>query len=396
MKKTLLLLFLIFLSLQAFAQNIPAPPEINSKSAIMIDAETGQILYEKNPDEQIPPASMTKLMTIYTTLELVREGNANIDDIVPISDSADFRNAPPHSSLMFLEKGQKVTLKELLQGMALPSGNDAGIAVAEYLAGSVNNFIKLMNNNAKKLGMTHTSFDDSSGYSALNTTTARDFANFCKIYVEKNKDYLELLHCPKSFTYPQKHNLPPSGESVHGPITQGNHNMLIGRLEGVDGLKTGFIEESGYNIAVTAQKDGRRIILILMGGTGKNAMDGSVRRAIDATYLLGYGFYGWTEYTPELPKDEKIRIYGGNKKNLDVLFSNGEKTFIRTELIPELKIRAYTDKIKLPVIIGSSVGKWQLEDGNGNIYQSGTITARENIKEGNIFKRIFDKPKRNE
>ena len=371
------------------APSLPAPL-INAESAILIDAATGTVLFEKNADTPIPPASMTKLMTIHTALEFINDGRADANALVPVSAAADFRNLPPRSSLMFIEQGQRVTLIELLQGLALPSGNDAGIAVAEYLAGSVENFVALMNEQAEKLGMLQTRFYDSSGLSEKNVTTAREFADFCRIYIENNSRYNELLHLPQSFTYPKDKNLAASGKSVHGPITQKNHNLLIGRMASVGGLKTGYIDESGYNFAATAVQGSRRLILVTMGGPGSSSSDGSLKRAIDAAVLLSYGFYAWIEYLPQVPIDERIEIYGGAADSLGLVYSPAADILIQTAMLDELEFIPHLHEIKLPLSEGSLIGRWQLVL-NGTELQSGIITAAEEVKKGNIFRRIFDR-----
>ena len=391
MKKTTLSIIIILLTTLIHANSQNTLPKINSQSAIMIDYETKTILYEKNADLQIPPASMTKLMTIYTALELIEQGKASLDDKVPISERADFKNAPPNSSLMFLEKGQNVTLKELLLGLSIPSGNDAGIAVAEHLAGNMDNFIDQMNKNAQKLGMKNTNFVDSSGYSAKNTTTARDYAYFCINYIEKNSKYLDYFHGQKNFTYPKPHNLALTSESTHGAITQPNHNLLIGRLEGVDGLKTGFIDESGYNLAATATKNERRIILILMGGPGNTKSDGRLKRVIDAAYLLGYGFYRWDKFIPDFPKNEEITIKNGTKDKIKIKYSKAKPVLINPENIHKLKIKRHLLEINLPIKTGDTIGEWQVIDENGKILQNGKIIAAESVDKANIIQRIFKK-----
>ncbi len=371
------------------APKTPAPL-INAESAILIDAETGKVLFEKNADNPVPPASMTKLMTLYVISGFIKDGKVSPDTIVPISENADFRNLPPRSSLMFIEQGQTVTLMELMQGLALPSGNDAGIAVAEFLAGSVENFVGLMNKEAERLGMNKTHFDDSSGLSEKNITTAREYASFCRTYIDENREYVDKLHTERDFTYPKTDNLPPSGESVYGPITQPNHNLLIGRMPGVDGLKTGYIDESGYNFAVTAEQNGRRLILVTLGGPGTTASDGGLRRAFDAAVLLTYGFHAWTDYTPVPPGDVTIPLRGAAKPLLGVRFSMPTRELIETAAIDELEFKTYYNDIRLPVTAGSIIGRWELHLGNNEVLQSGILTAAENIDKGTLLKRLLD------
>ena len=382
---------ILIVSVLGAAPAVPEP-EINAESAILIDFETETVLYEKNADRPIPPASMTKLMTIHTALGFIRDGRTDADATVPISAAADFRNQPPHSSLMFIEQGQSVTLLELLQGLALPSGNDAGVAVAEYLTGSLESFVGLMNKKAAEMGMKQTHFADSSGYSELNVTTAREYAMFCRIYIKENSRYLEKLHMPLEFTYPKPQNLPSSGESVYGPITQPNHNLLIGRMSTVDGLKTGYIDESGYNFTATATLGERRLVLVTMGGPGSNSSDGSLKRAIDAATLLNYGFYAWTSYCPEVPAGVRAAVRGGSRDSLGLVYSPAAKILVESSRLDELDFIPELRDAELPIKQGSLVGRWKLMLGDEEI-QNGIITAAETVEKGNIFMRIFSGPR---
>jgi D-alanyl-D-alanine carboxypeptidase (penicillin-binding protein 5/6) len=237
---------------------------LTCRSAVLYDLTSGALLYEKNSDEIIPPASMTKLMTMHLAFKAVREGRLSPEQKIPVSASASFKASPPRSSLMFIEEGQNVTLLELLKGLAVSSGNDAGVAVAEAVAGSVPLFLELMNREAKNLGLEKTFFADSSGYSSLNSTTAKEFARFCMIYIETNPEALEL-HSLKEFTYPAASNIPPGKKSSLGPIRQNNNNVLLGILEGVDGLKTGFIMNQDTILRLPQKRGGRRLLACNIG-----------------------------------------------------------------------------------------------------------------------------------
>ncbi|MBI9108640.1 MAG: D-alanyl-D-alanine carboxypeptidase [Spirochaetales bacterium] len=391
MRKITTLFTAILISAAAFGQSAPPPPEINAASAILIESGTGAVLYEKNADSLIPPASMTKLMTIHVALNSIKAGVVTAASLVPVSEAADFRSLPPRSSLMFLEKGQKVSLTELLKGLALPSGNDAGIAVAEFIAGSVSEYVALMNLEAERLGLVNTHFDDASGLSEKNMTTAREFASFCAFYLNKHPEASTELHMLTTFTYPEDHNLPEGGVSVHGPIKQPNHNLLIGRMKNVDGLKTGYIDESGFNLAASAEFEGRRFILVTMGGPGRSSRDGSIRRAIDGAALFNYGFYGWTTFTPEVPENQQLRIWGGEKNMLNLRYSPANTLTVPAPDTGFLELTSEYIDIDYPVKKDSIVGSWKLADRNGSILQSGTINAAEDVQEGNIFKRIIDR-----
>ncbi|MGP1459622.1 MAG: D-alanyl-D-alanine carboxypeptidase family protein, partial [Treponema sp.] len=256
-----------------------ADVQIGAKSAIIVEAKTGSILYEKNADQVIPPASLTKIFAMYVVLDAARQGKIKLSDTVPLPRECWACNMPPHSSLMFLGKNQRVTVEELLTGLAVCSGNDAAYALSFYVSGSMAAFVAEMNAAAAEHGLIHTHFEEASGYSERNTTTAREIAAFAKIYLERFPEALPLFHSRLSFKYPQAHNLAPEDggtlraqdwsrglpERITMGIYQENTNPLLGRLEGADGLKTGFIDESGYNLVLTVKRGAMRIISVTLG-----------------------------------------------------------------------------------------------------------------------------------
>ena len=174
--------------------------EIGAESAILINMDNGNIIYEKNADQVIPPASMTKLFAMYVVEEQVKKGILSYDQIIPLPEESWACNMPPHSSLMFLGKDQVVTLEELLLGLCICSGNDAAYALAYTVCGNMEDFVALMNEEAKKLGLVNTSFVESSGYSELNSTTAREMATFCRYYLTNHPESLKRFHSVPSFT----------------------------------------------------------------------------------------------------------------------------------------------------------------------------------------------------
>lgn len=281
MKKIIVLVFYTILLSPITALEI----DIWSQSAVLVDFETEQILFEKNKDLAIQPASMTKLIAIYLSYTAIENGNANKNDIVPISKNADYKNLPRDSSLMFIEEGQRVTLFELMKGLAIPSGNDAAIAIAEFLFGSVNNYLIEVNNLMNNLGLVDLNFVDSSGYSDNNYITAAQFVEFCIIFLKKYPQALDDLFSLESFTYPKKQN----GNSSIGSITQMNHNPIIKIFPGSDGLKTGFINSSGMNISLTAKDKKRRVVAVLTGVKDKLKTDAELKRVYDSIIILNHG-----------------------------------------------------------------------------------------------------------
>lgn len=288
---------------------LPFTLDLNAKSAILVNAHNGNILYEKDAEAPIPPASITKLFVMYIAFEELEKGRISLEDVVPLPPSVWASNMMPHSSLMFLGKNQIVTLKELMQGLCVSSGNDAAYAIALYIEPTMEDFIKRMNSLAVSLGLKHTSFVECSGYSEKNITCAKDLAEFSTIYLKKYPSALEY-HSALSFTYPKEENLPQEYKSrsrnqnftygipdiITMPIYQKNTNPLLDIMPGCDGLKTGYIDESGYNLALTVTREGMRFISVTLGGSGRGAIEGNQGRVKDGNTLMNWGFQTFIDY----------------------------------------------------------------------------------------------------
>ena len=275
-----------FVSCVPCADAILSPPSITARAAVLLDAESGALLYEKNPQLSIPPASLTKLVTIFTVFQAIEAGRIHLNDVITPPSQAWYGNMPSGSSLMFLNKDQRVSVEELIRGMAVVSGNDAAIALAIHTAGSVAAFVKRMNAVAAELGLYDTAFVEPTGLSEQNRTTARDFVKFCTIYLKRYPQNLQRFHAVRNFTYPQKHNLLKPGTGISQVAT----NTLLSSLKGCDGLKTGFIYESGFNIALTAERNGTRFIAVLLGSNGKTLAEGKRNREKDSHALMEWAF----------------------------------------------------------------------------------------------------------
>ena len=338
-------------TLKKLPYNISQPVlDVWAKSAILVDVSNGSIIYEKNADEIIPPASMTKLFAMYVVEEEIASGRFSYDQEIPLPPESWACNMPPHSSLMFLGKGQRVTLEELLLGLSICSGNDAAYALAYTVSGTMEAFVERMNLVASDLGLTNTHFVESSGYSELNQTTAREMAEFATIYLRRHPDSLQRFHSVLSFTYPKEKNLAPGDRLAaqdfsHGlpakitmPITQENTNPLLGKLPGCDGLKTGYIDESGYNLSLTAVRGQTRFLSVTMGGPGNNAREGQAGRVHDGTELMEWAFANFADSPLELKVHPYlVRSFNASQKML--------------RLIP-----AYTPStITVPYVSGSSM-----------------------------------------
>ena len=373
-----------------------AEPLLNCDSAVLADYNTGTILFEKNSDLLIPPASMTKLVVNYIVFKEIEKGTVTLDDLVPVDRESDFRNQPPRSSLMFIEEGQTVTLRECLIGLAIPSGNDAAVAVAKYISGDVDTFIKRMNFEMKNLGLEKTVFTDTSGYSEHNLTTASEFLKVipCK---QCGKD-LDLFpgsiadfHSLASFSYPVKANYFENGKSVYGTIVQYNHNELVGRVEGVDGLKTGYIDESGFNVSLTAERDGMRLVSVIMGSRADTPKEARKRGGFDAAVLLSYGFnrFKTVEINPEMD-EKRIRVWNSREKYADLEFPESVKVTVPAEELGSLTYRfELNEPLTAPVERGDYAGRLNIYS-SAEVIKSYPVIIADNIGKGNLFNMMID------
>jgi D-alanyl-D-alanine carboxypeptidase (penicillin-binding protein 5/6) len=374
-----------------FEQSPAVPrPALRSRAAALYDAGTGTRLYAKNADEVIPPASMTKLVTLHLVYRAIERGELRRDTELVVGPQADFHTLPPRSSLMFLEEGQRVTVLELMRGLAVSSGNDAALLLARHLAGTVEAFVGKMNREMERLGLKKTRFEDPNGLSAGNRTTADEFARFCLMYIRAHPEALEELHDIYRFTYPKERNIPAGESSSFGPITQHNHNRLAWGHPWVDGLKTGYIDESGYNVSVTGEHGGRRLVGVLLGGPGENSEEGTLTRAIDGANLLSYGFYAFSQVQPRLDVPEHVRLWKGRQRRVALRIPEPEPLTVAKELAEEVRVELMLDRpLIAPVRSGAVVGRAVVRIA-GEAAAEYPVTAAESVTEGSWLRQVWD------
>ncbi|NDY55803.1 D-alanyl-D-alanine carboxypeptidase [Desulfovibrio sulfodismutans] len=248
-----------------------APPEdgrLDVKSALLMDVNTGEILYEQDADRQIAPASLTKILTLYIVFEAIQRGDLRPWDMIPVTEHAPAAGG----SNMALHPGEEVKLTELIKGIAIASANDACVAVAERLEPSIPDFVSRMNQTAAGLGMSSTTFKNPNGMPAEGQlTTARDMLRLAKTYLERFPGAL-TIHSMKYFS--------------HNEIMRRNANSLLGKYDGVDGLKTGFVNASGFNIVVTAKRGDTRLLAVVLGARSPKVREIQTARLIDEGFKL--------------------------------------------------------------------------------------------------------------
>ena len=376
-----------FFVFPAAAQGSP-PPEPVSRSAVVMDAATGTIVFSKNPDDEIPPASLTKLMTMHLAFEEIAAGRASPDEIITPPRESWAVNQPPHSSLMYLANGQKVSLRELLLGMAVFSGNDAAVAVALRFAPSAADFVAMMNREAANLGLVKTRFVDPAGYWEDNMTTAREFTEFCRIYLSDHPESIKEYHSVKEFDYPTAENVSDRYRGNPGTRKRFNTNTLLGRVEGVDGLKTGSIPEAGFNIALTAERNNTRFIAVILGAP--SGWGGDRIRDDDGKKLLAWAFAAYKTIRPQPPALEPVRIWKGRENTVRLDWGEPLEFTSSAERGETLSYRIdLTDPLIAPLPAGTTAGTLVIHDSLGELRRVPLVTVA-NVEQGGFFKRLFD------
>ena len=365
--KKILILLLLFISIPLVKAEETEDLAPNAKSAIMIEASTGEILFQKNKDEKLAPASMTKMMSMLLIMEEIENGNLKWDEMITTSEKASSMGG----SQIFLKAGEKMTVEDLLKGVAIASGNDAVVALAERVSGSEEQFVKRMNTRAKDLGLKNTNFINATGLTADNHySSAYDMSLIAKELV-KHEKILEFTSTYEDYLR----------KDTKSPFWLVNTNRLVRFKEGVDGLKTGFTDEAGYCLTATMKKDNMRLITVVM------KEENTSKRSADTTKMLDYGF---NIYMVQTILDEKTTI---EKKKVEL-----GKT-LTTEIVPKENItilnkkseeqknityKTNINKIIAPVKKGDKVGTIDIIEDN-NIISTIDATVKEDISKANIL-----------
>jgi D-alanyl-D-alanine carboxypeptidase (penicillin-binding protein 5/6) len=363
-------------------------PVLNARAVILIEALTGAVLFESSADERIPPASLTKLMTLHLALREIEEGRLSESTVVIPGPDAYAKNMPPRSSLMFLGPNQKLTVGQLLRGLVVDSGNDAAVQIAELVAGSVPAFVELMNREADRLGFSSMHFEEPAGISAGNVITAREYAKFARVFVLSHPDSLKELFSLREFTYPTAENL--TGGNREKPVTQSNRNVLLGRYPGADGLKTGYIDESGYNIAVTAARAGMRLISVILGVPDVGAVSGASLRAAESAALLDYGFGTFTTVRPAYPVPAAARVWKGRARSVAVRAVPDPLVAVRKDQLASVRTQIIQiPDVEAPVRAGQVLGDVVVSVDGTEIARF-PLRAVKGVDRGSLFRRALD------
>ena len=367
--------FILFVVLIILSTKVFANPNLQARTGILVDYHSNEILFELDPDAQIYPASMTKIMTSIVAFDLLKKNKLSLDDKFTISENA-WRLSQAGYSSMFIMINDQVTVENLLKGIIIASGNDACVALAEGIAGSEANFADMMNEKAGEIGMTSTNFTNSSGINdPENVSTVRDIALMSKYLIENYPIFYELF-AEKTFTWDRT-----GGE----PIKQGNRNPLLYKNVGVDGVKTGYLAVEKYSLASSMKKNDRRIIAVASGFNTKNL------RSSESLKLLNWGFRN-TNTFEILKKNEtffELDTWLGTKDKIKVTSKEDYYVTINKKDIRHLTISIeYSGPISAPVDQGSKVAKI-LVSKKDEVIKSIPLYAAEDLKKVNFFKSLL-------
>ena len=368
-------IFFIILIFLLFQQKSYSQIEVDANYVILQDHLSGKILYEKNADDKIYPASMTKIMTSIVTFDLLKKGETSLDEMITVSEKA-WRLSQSGYSSMFIMLNDQISVEDLLKGIIIISGNDACVALAEGLSGTEKDFVMLMNEKAEEIGLENTNFNNSSGINDVNNySTVRDILKMSRYMIQNYPEYYSYFK-ETSFTWDRT-----GGD----PITQGNRNPLLYKDVGVDGIKTGFLTVEKYSLASSIKTGERRMSAVASGFKTKSS------RSRESMKLLNWGLRKFD--TIQIAKKDEImtslNVWLGKKSKVEILPS--EDVYLTIPKRKKKIIKAvfeYDGPIPAPIKKGDTLGLL-------NVYVSDelkkqiNILAAEDIEKSNIFSRIF-------
>ena len=370
----------LFAALIATPTLAEAPPfDTPATVAFMQDMNTGAILYAKNPDQQIPPASLAKMMTVYTVFDMVKRGNVKLDQKITFQPDA-WKQWHSQGSTMFLSPGEQVSVSNLLLGIITLSGNDACIAMAEGLSGTEAAFVQRMNENAKKLGLTGSYFGTANGWpdNGVTHVTARDMVKLAEATIHDFPKLYKQFYAKPDFSW---------GQTMGGnAITQANRDPLLGRVPGADGLKTGHTEEAGYSVTGSAEQNGRRITMMMGGMTSFN------QRIQQSVAFMNWGFRAWQNKTLAAKGKvvEKAEVQGGDASTVDLVAPQDVAVTIPSGSSPDMQIKVvYQGPIQAPIKAGQHIADIVVTTPDTGA-QTMPLVAAKDVGKAGFFRRAWN------
>jgi len=370
MRSLLLILLSIALFQTALAapRIIPAPPQLATEGHILLDAATGTVIIEENAEMRLPPASLTKIMTSYIIASEIQQGRISLDDLVPISVKA----WKMEGSRMFIREGTEVKVADLIRGIVIQSGNDASVAMAEFIAGDENAFADVMNQVAQKLGMTRTQFKNATGLpDEGHYTTAKDLSILARALIRDFPEHYKVYK-EKYFSY--------------NDIRQANRNSLLWRDDAVDGMKTGHTQAAGFCLVASAEKKDMRLVSVVMGATSERA------RSTESQKLINYGFryFESVKLYDGLESLRRVKVWGGLHESLDVGIEAPARLTIPTGARGALAAEVTLDPvIKAPVSQGQTLGLLRISL-EGETLLERPVVALNGVDEAGLVSSLID------
>jgi len=329
--------------------SIAAAPQFDTPApvAFMKDLSSGAVLFQRDADRRMPPASLAKMMTVYVAFDLVKKGQLKLDDMVTVQPETWKKwHGPQAGSTMFLSPGEQVSVANLLYGIVTLSGNDACVVLAEHIAGTEPNFVERMNRTAKQIGLTNSHFGTSNGWpdGGVTYVTARDLANLAEHTIEDFPKLYKQFYSRRDFSW---------GKTMGGnAITQANRDPLLGRVAGADGLKTGHTEEAGYGFTGSAEQNGRRLVMVVAGLNSFGA------RAEESVKFMNWGFRAW-QAKPVVAQGKKVadaEVQMGSASSVGLVAPRQLTVTLPAGLDPQLSAKVvYQGPIKAPIKAGQHI-----------------------------------------
>lgn len=363
-------LLVVLPSAEALAQEMETP----AKYAIVMDSRSGKVLYEKNADELVPPASMSKIMTMLMVFERLKQGRLKLTDEFTITEDAWRRGgAPSRTSTMYAEVGSKVALSDLVQGVIVHSGNDAAIALAQGIGGTEDGFADDMTRRARELGLPKSTFKNATGLPAEgHVSTMRELASLTRYLIEVFPKYYKY-YGQREFTW--------------NNITQQNRNPLLGKYRGADGVKTGYIKDSGHGMIGSAEREGRRLIVVVGGTASKR------ERAQEAERLLDFGFRKFRPVRLFSAGDTvgQARVWGGEEPSVKLFTKQDILTLLSDEEQATAEVQlVYSGPLKAPIKAGTLIGFVRILTDGKLVYKAPVHTKNSIPVTDSMWKKALD------
>lgn len=357
-----------------------APPfDTPATVAFMQDMNTGAVLYAKNPDQHVPPASLAKTMTVYTVFDMIKRGDVKLDQKITFQPDA-WKQWHSQGSTMFLSAGEQVSVANLLLGIITLSGNDACIALADGVSGTEAAFVQRMNENAKKLGLTGSHFGTANGWpdNGVTYVTARDMVKLAEATIRDFPDLYKQFYAKPDFTW---------GQTMGGnAITQANRDPLLGRVPGADGLKTGHTDESGFSVVGSAQQNGRRITMMMSGMTSYN------QRIQQSVAFMNWGFHAWQNKTLAAKGKlvEQAEVQGGDSTTVGLVAPQDIAVTIPSGSTPNMQIKVvYQGPIAAPIKAGQHIADIVVTTPDTGA-QTMPLVAAKDVGKAGFFRRAWN------